>query len=129
LEEDPIEISKKLMQTEFEKVIQILPKVYLKDGHMMPQYLARKIVFSKFGVHMSIPIRFEKFFKIESKEDLEELSKIFELDLSRKLNNTKVFNTNINWSKQSIEIVKGLYEKDFKYFNYENDLRFENDKK
>ena len=119
MQTDPMVVSKKLMSTKFEKVISILPYVFMRDEHMWPQYHAQKISFSKFGIPLTIPIRFEKIFRIEIKEDLQEFSKIFNLDLTIKINNTKKINGDINWNIHLIEIIEGLYEKDFKYFEYE----------
>ncbi len=115
---DPSIVSKKLTSVRFEEFISILPNVYMKDKHLTPQYLAGRTSLKKFGIHLKIPIRFQKVFKLESKEDLREMSEIFDIDLNKKLNNTKNIKTTIKWSPKSIEIIERIYNNDFKNYNY-----------
>ena len=61
----------------FEEVISILPQVFMKDGHMIPQNHANHIVIKKLGIQVKISIHFEKVFKLESRKDLIELYEIF----------------------------------------------------
>ncbi len=115
---EPTEISKKLMDTKFEKVISILPKVFMMDGHMTPQYHSLNFSFKKYGCRFSIPIKYERIFKLENMQDLRKMEEIFDIDLVTKKNNTDAISNNVTWNDDSINIVANLYEKDIIKFNY-----------
>lgn len=115
---DPSEVSKKLTATNFEEVINILPHVYMKDKHMIPQYISRKFTFKKFKVLFNIPIKFKKIFKFENEEHLLEIATIFKVDFSIKYNRTDNLNESIVWHDNMKAIISNLYKKDIKYFNY-----------
>ncbi len=117
-EDDPNQVSEKLKSTSFDKVISILPEVHLKDGHMVPQHHSLKFPINRYGLRFSIPIKFEKIFKMEEKEDLKELERVFDIDLSKKANNSDDISEKIPWDEKSIQIVANLYKEDFQKFNY-----------
>jgi len=121
-EMDPLDVSKKLAATAFDEMISILPKVFMKDGHMCLQAASCKMKF-RFGFNISLPIKFERVFKIESHHDLKELSDMFDLDLSTKYNNTSAIEDHSVWSQNSIQIVKYIYKLDFKSFEYHENPR------
>lgn len=116
---NPELVSKTLKSTKFEKMISILPKVLNKDKHTRPQYHARKISFRMFGFNFSSPIRFEKIFKIENKEDLKKIEEIFDINLSKKHNSTENIDSDIFLSNNSLKTIVNIYRKDFKIFEYE----------
>ncbi len=113
---DPTTISKKLASTKFQDFVAILPSVFMREAHMIPQYHSLKFTFKKIGILFSLPIKFQNIFKIESQENLNEMARIFDLDLSIKANRTS---GNIKWNNSSRKIVENIYEKDFRYFKYE----------
>lgn len=115
---DPTIISKKLVSVKFEEFISILPEVYLKDPHLTPQSFAGRALFKKYGIHLKIPIRFERIYQLESKEDLKEMSKIFNIDINKKFNSTKHIKTTLEWSPESLKTIKRIYHSDFKNFSY-----------
>jgi len=114
----PKQISKVLESTSFKKMLSILPKVYQKDGHMTPQYYAKKFRFYKYGHKLCIPIKFEKIFKIEHKQDLQEIESIFGIDLSINYNPTNHITEKVRYDVESTKLILNIYQKDFEDFNY-----------
>lgn len=117
---DAKEVSEKLSEVSFEQFIGLLPKVYLKDGHLTPQYLATSMSFFMLGYRISfrLPLRLERIYKMESKHDLEELAKDFQLDLDAKVNTTEKIDRIITWSPSTLKTVERLYKRDFERFGY-----------
>ena len=115
----PKMISQVLISTSFDKVISILPNVFSKDGHMTPQHYAKKISLSKYGYRCRIPIRFQKVFKIESKKDLNEIEKIFDINLSKPLNSTKNIVEDFTYNDDNVKTIANIYKRDFEEFKYE----------
>lgn len=123
---DPKEVSRRLSSVSFEEFIKILPKVYLKDGHLTPQYLAGAFSFRFLGYRISfrLPLKMDRIYKMESSEDLEKLASDFQLNLKTKVNATEKAEGTISWSPSAYETVTNLYERDFERFGYE--LRTDN---
>ncbi len=84
-----------------------------------PESNKDEALFKKYGLRLNIPIKFEKIFKMENQEDLRKLSAVFNIDLSVKSNNTSNIKEEIKWSTQSVKTIESIYDKDFKYYNYE----------
>jgi hypothetical protein len=118
---DPSEVSTVLSNTDYNKVISVLPEVYMKDGHMKPQYLSRNFTIEKFGLSIKLPIKFEQIFKIENRDDLNTMSKIFGLDLSRKYHSSGHIEDTIDRVPETKQTILKLYQNDFMYFKYDRD--------
>ena len=118
---DPKSVSERLSVVTFEEFMEILPKVYLQDGHLTPQYLAGAFSFRflSYRISFRLPLYVERIYKMESLEDIESLSKDFQLELKTKVNTTEKVEESITWTPSSIKTVKRLYARDFKRFGYE----------
>ncbi len=119
-EMDPSFISKKLELVTFEQFISILPKVYMHNPHLWPQYFAKYIYLSISPFKIKIPFQFKETFRIESKPDLNRMATIFDIDLNKKMNTTQKIKRSIKWSDDAIETIQSLYDHDFKQFDYLN---------
>lgn len=119
---DPIKVSERLMNTEFQRVLTILPEVYNKDGHMQPQYYSKNISLKMYDSVLSffsIPMNFIRIFKMENPDDMKDIEEIFSIDLSSSRNNSSDVADNFSWDQASIETIRNLYEKDFVLFGYD----------
>ena len=115
---DPTLVSAKLASTKFDDMISFLPEVYMSNGHMSPQFIARSINWGR-SVNVRLPIRFERIFKLENTVDLNEMSDTFGLDLSIKLNDTRDLDDQEPWSSESVKTIRRLYKEDFTSFEYD----------
>ncbi len=115
---DPKEISTRLCQVTFDEFISILPNVYMNDGHLTPQYLARILNWNFFGIQFNIPIRIEAIFKLESPEELKLCGQLFDIDVSIKKNSTNHIKEVIYWEEHTASAINHLYRRDFKDFQY-----------
>ncbi len=117
---DPKEVSERLSKVSFDEFIGMLPKVYMQDGHVTPQYLAGAFSFRFMGYRISfrLPLHIDRIYKIESSEDLKNLAADFQLDLKAKVNTTEKVADAITWSPAARAIVEKLYERDFERFGY-----------
>jgi Sulfotransferase family len=117
---DAKEVSEKLSKVSFEQFIGLLPKVYLQDGHLTPQYLAASMSFFRLGYRISfqLPLRLERIYKMESENDLKFLAKDFQLELDTKVNATEKMGGTITWSPFTRKTVERLYKRDFERFGY-----------
>jgi hypothetical protein len=114
-------ISKRLMNTSFDEFMSILPKVYMKDAHMRPQYKSNSIVIRRLGIRFHVPFKFKKIFKMEKEQDKDELKSLFNLNLNeRKNTSTQIKVLNV-WSSEAVDLVLKLYYKDFKILGYHKD--------
>lgn len=118
---DPKEVSERLSKVSFDEFIGMLPKVYMQDGHITPQYLAGAFSFRLLGYRISfrLPLHIVRIYKIESTEGLQALATDFQLDLKTKVNTTEKVEEPITWSSEARKIVERLYERDFERFEYE----------
>jgi len=107
------DIAEKLKSFSFESFIHILPKVYVTDMHLHPQFWTTYLGIRNWGW----PLQFDQIFKIES--DLEELKNTCQIDLSIIQNDTKKIKEEITWTKEMKDIVKKTYHEDFKRYGYE----------
>ena len=117
-EMDPTFISARLASTKFDDMISILPEVYMDDGHLSPQCIARRTN-GGLGFNVRLPIKFERIFKLENTVDLKEMSDTFGLDISIKLNNTGDLDDQRPWSSESVKTIRRLYKEDFTSFEYD----------
>lgn len=115
-------IAQKLTKTTFSEMIAILPEVYLKDAHLIPQSYAIKANFDKYGFKFNLSTPFNKIFKIEDKNDLNEVSTLFNLNFKIVKNSTKTHKEKIEWAVDDYEIVKKIYNMDFKNFKYNSNI-------
>lgn len=117
---EPKVISEKLSKVTFEEFMNILPKVYLQDGHLTPQYLAGYFSFRILGyrVNFKLPLQMERIYQMESASDLKELSEDFQLNLKSKVNSTENIQVPLSWTESIEAAVERLYAKDFREFGY-----------
>lgn len=117
---DPIEVSEKLSRVSFNEFMEILPKVYLQDGHLTPQYLASSLSFRLLGYRISfrLPMQIERIYKMESEKDMQALARDLQLDLETKINTTENLKTSVTWTPSNAAIVEKLYARDFEQFAY-----------
>lgn len=118
---DPKIVSERLSAVTFEEFMEILPKVYLRDGHLTPQHLAGSLSFRLLNYRISfrLPLHLEKVYKMESSDHIMSLAADFQLDLKTKVNATDKVEEYINWSPSVIKTVERLYEMDFERFGYD----------
>jgi len=111
-------IKEKLQKTTFNEMVALLPEVCMLDGHLQPQYLKTRIYFRRLRLNFTIPIKFKKVFKLESKSDLRELRDIFNINIESKVNETSSVKGELIWTKETIGIVDEIYKVDFDLFDY-----------
>ena len=111
-------IRQKLIEISFSDFLSVLPKVYMLDRHLHPQWLKQRVKLRVFGINFNFLIKIKKLFKIESQNDLNELKEIFNIDIKSRFNSTGSVNENIIWTKKDIKTVEELYKNDFKLFDY-----------
>ena len=68
LETSPNDIRTRLINVDFDCFIKLLPKVYLQDPHLWPQYYIKYLRYKSFVVGR---INFDKVLKMESEEDMD----------------------------------------------------------
>ena len=110
-------IAEKLLSVSFEEFITYLGDVYKINQHLYPQHWAMGIRSSIFPF-VNLPISFQKVFKMESEGDLNDLAKLFKIDLGVRTNSTETVSEPIVWGKSELEMVEKIYEKDFELFGY-----------
>jgi len=115
----PSDVNGKLLSVSFQQFISLLPKVIMKDAHLKPQHMGARVTSKNLGFQLSIPIRFKKIFKLESEKDLAEITDLFNVDLKTKENSTKHIKKCFDWSQDSMNIIEGIYAKDFEQFEYQ----------
>lgn len=102
-------IKNKLLNTSFEDFMNFLPYVYKKDEHVLPQSYGVKARTFLFLFNI-------KILKMEEASDLNYLSNIIGLDLSKKHNNTDAIQTPVG---DLTPELKFIYRHDFILFGYE----------
>lgn len=123
---DPKEVSERLSAVSFDEFIGMLPKVYMQDGHITPQYLAGAFSFRllRYRISFRLPLIIDRIYQLESPQDLQDLAVDFHLDLKAKVNTTEKVSDAITWSPLARAAVEKLYERDFERFGY--DFRTDN---
>jgi len=108
-------IKEKLAMLKFDDVIALLPIVYRRDFHVMPQckIKIKEKVFSLPSVF------FNEVIKIEDQEALKRMAVEFKLDLSIKKNVTSVQKIEDWFDPKTYAIINKLYQQDFKSFKYQ----------
>jgi hypothetical protein len=115
----PETIKTKLKNTSFSNIIAVLPKVYMFDGHLQPQYKKINLGIRILGFSINAPLKIKKVCKIEFAEDLTTLEQIFKIDVNTRVNATSKIKEEIKWTKQDLKIINELYAVDFKKFSYD----------
>jgi hypothetical protein len=109
------QIAEKILNMSIDDFIDFLPRIYLSEGHLIPQKLT-----SAFRIKNGFyyPLRINKYLKIE--EDKEEIGELLNLNFFTARRN--VTNSSIDkfeLSEKSIRTINRLYEGDFKLGDYE----------
>jgi hypothetical protein len=113
-------IKQRFLNCTFSEFIEILPEVYLRDGHLIPQYFSESIKLSKKGIGIgSFPIKYTSILKIESPETMRFLFEEIGIDIQKRLNPSKSKNEDLEWTPKLREIVNRIYQKDFQNYNYD----------
>lgn len=112
----PKTVGHKLRSTSLAEMLSILPEVYTSDPHIWPQHWHKTIL----GV--SIPMKFDRVFKMECPDDLSEIATTFDLNFSISANSTQSVKETLVWTEEHIEMVKHIYREDFKRFGYSLDI-------
>lgn len=113
------DIRQSLLETTFDKVIALLPRVYTQDKHLTPQAWAKKKCFKKLGIRLCVNMSYDRVIKMEDTSALHDLAKELELDLNINVNKTKSRQQPIVWDETSKAIVNKLYKNDFETFKYD----------
>jgi len=108
-----------LSQMTINEFILCLPFFYSKDGHLQTQY----VLYEKLQKSLSQIIKSDsnsiKCIKIENASKLLSLGDRFELDLTKKLNETQVSSSlNVLLNANSKFIINKIYSLDFEKFDY-----------
>lgn len=107
-----------IKNTSFNAMVSPIPEVYMRDDHLLPQCLKASVAFKILKFDISIPIRIRKIFKLESKENLQELNKIFEINTESVVNATSSVDEDIIWTIVNRALINTIYKRDFELFNY-----------
>lgn len=108
-------IRKKLSLFEFNELIELLPKVYRRDFHVMPQCHIK----IKGKVLAILPLFFNEIIKIEDQEAVKRMAVEFNIDLTIKANATSKQNIEDWFNSETYVIMNRLYQQDFKFFKYQ----------
>ena len=105
-------IREKLLSLSFEQFVQLLPTVYLQDGHLHPQVRMMTIRFRG----APIQLNFDRVLKIESAADMAYLQDELAVDVSQPINNTRQVKWSSPWQPKLYAVVNELYKADFETF-------------
>lgn len=108
-------IREKLLSLSFEQFVQLLPAVYLNDGHLHPQVQMMTIRFRGAPIQLS----FDRVFKVESAVDMACLQGELAIDVSQQINNTRQVQWSSPWRPDLYAVINELYKADFETFQYE----------
>lgn len=115
-EDEPDYVKKeKLENFSWNQFISALPKVYRLDAHLRPQ---SKILNPTIRHILPVKIYYDRIFKIENSDDMNDLSNLG-INLSIKANRTSKENSEICWNHHMIELVQNIYKDDFLNFKYD----------
>lgn len=106
-------IARAFLNMDINDFVQLLPKIYLLDGHIAPQKHASAL---KISDARYISLRVDKYFKIESDKD--EISQFTGIDFNQKRNVTNSSNLFNEFNSSSLSILQKLYKEDFNLGNY-----------
>lgn len=108
-------IVEKLASFNFNDLLDLLPKVYHEDFHMIPQCQV-KIKERR----LSLPVfLFSEIIKFEDQEAVKKMAVEFNLDLSIKKNTTSEQKIEDWFNPEMYAIINKIYKQDFKSFEYE----------
>ncbi len=105
------EVGDALSEVSFADFVSVLPQVYDKDPHLVPQHSILR--FRRYRISWGLSVT--KFFKLETEDILGEL-KLAKLEQK---NETKSTPIKIDWDEKSRQTVRDLYKEDFERFNYD----------
>jgi hypothetical protein len=113
-ESEPALIREKLLSFSFAHFIQLLPELYLADGHLHPQAHISTLRWRG----RTIQLQFDRVLKIESAPDLAYVQDALALDLSQTYNSTRQVAWSTPWRPDLRAVVNRLYKADFVAFAY-----------
>lgn len=93
---------------------EILPEIYLKDGHLSPQKYSASLRILNFRY---VPIRMSKYYKIENHKG--KISDVIGIDFSKKRNVSNSEDLNKEFTAEAIQIINQLYADDFELGAYD----------
>ena len=111
----PEVIKDRLSSFLFKDFLKVLPEVYERDLHLLPQ--SRTLIW---GFAISVPSTiFTELLKMEDEASLERLAEHFQVDLGIRLNATSKQNTDDWYSPENYTLINRLYRRDFELFGYD----------
>ena len=112
------EVARRIESMTLDQLTEILPDIYLKDGHLQLQSKLLYAKFSRYSVRTQTGVSYDRIFKMESHDDKQRLADLFDLDLSARSNSTSHQGFKVSWSEEAKRIVRDVYASDFSNFEY-----------
>lgn len=108
-QDDPnAQIAEAFLKMSIDDFVEILPKIYLKEGHMSPQKLTSTL---KLTNKIYLPLRINGFYKIE--EHQKQITEITSIDFKIKRNVTNSEKLQSELTTKAIQVINNLYKDDF----------------
>ncbi len=98
----------------YEKFIELLPSVFLKDLHLTPQTYAMTVELEK--INMSMQIAYDDIFDIGNHERMDNLEKLVNFIFEHK-NRTNYSSTTYRYTSEMKRIVNQVYKDDIALYN------------
>ena len=108
-------VRKRLPEISFSDFIRVLPHVYKRDAHLIPQYKVENI---KMRSYVVARIKYDRVLKLENPETPDFLNSIG-IDTVHKYNSTQHIPGHFHWDQESREIVNTIYRQDFLKYDYQ----------
>jgi len=97
----------------FFDIVKVLPDVSDKDSHLIPQSYLLKW---HYGIFKS-KLKMNRIPKMENKQDLIFISEVLQIDVSKKINESKIV-MDISLPQEGYEIINSVYDEGFANFKY-----------
>jgi hypothetical protein len=108
------EAKSRFLDVTFEDFISLLPQVYLKDAHLVPQWHSETLPLP----FLKWKIQYDAFFKMENPDHLSVLEDKLAISLGERLNPTQGSFESQHWTPALRSIVLTLYKEDFQRYGY-----------
>jgi hypothetical protein len=94
------------------QMVEKLPSVYMKDGHLYPQVKSQGIFIKSFGIFL--PFNTTIIFRMES--DIKTMENFFEINIPHKNSTTGTYVPEL--TNRSKKIIEEIYQEDYERYGY-----------
>lgn len=105
---------KRLLEFRFSEFIKVIPYVYRAEDHIAPQTYN----FSRHFLGFNWRMKMNRIVQVEDSDSMQWLAQYLKLDLSIRANSSAHIKELLEWNNESVEIVRRIYQDDFRVFGY-----------